>query len=101
NASEIQFIANGKVIAKGETNGEAFTLDLDSVENAKDLLYVRVEIKGEGGICLSQALVIDSGKAPQKFDEEAVKGTLLHRIYMIIKSSKLWTIVSELIKMIK
>ncbi|MCR5485229.1 MAG: hypothetical protein K6F09_06510, partial [Clostridiales bacterium] len=46
NASEIQFIANGKVIAKGETNGEAFTLDLDSVENAKDLLYVRVEIKG-------------------------------------------------------
>ena len=67
----IQWIANGKVIAKEAVdpqNGEAtYVLDLDAVEGAEDFLYIRCELFGEGGCTLSQALVIDDGSEPQTY----------------------------------
>lgn len=67
----IQWIANGKVIAKEAVdpqNGEmTYVLDLDAIEGAEDFLYIRCELFGEGGCTLSQALVIDDGSEPQTY----------------------------------
>lgn len=65
NADEIQWVANGRVIMKSDIGDSAVTLDLDSTDGAEDLLYVRAELKCEGGMCLSQAFRIDS--QPNKY----------------------------------
>ncbi len=98
NASEIQWIANGKVIYKTSiANGENVTLDLDQIEGAEDFLYVRAEIKGEGGMCLSQALVIDNGSEPLTFEEEA---SIIDKIVFWFKSTRLYVIFQELARAI-
>ena len=100
-AEQVQFIANGKVIAKTDVdvNGATVTLDLDTVENAADLLYVRVEALGEGGITLSQALVIDNGS--EKLDYEAITRDCAELFEYIYRSTKLCSIINELIALIK
>ena len=47
-ATQVQFIADGKVISKSavDANGATVTLDLDTIEGAEDFLYVRVEALG-------------------------------------------------------
>ena len=69
--ASLQWIANGKVIAKeaiDPQNGETtYVLDLDGIEGAEDFLYIRCELFGEGGCTLSQALVIDDGSAPETY----------------------------------
>lgn len=96
-ATEIRWIANGKIISKSAING-AVTLDLDSIEGAEDFQYVRAEIYGEGGLCISQALVIDDGSEPLEFVEET---SFIKNILWAIRGTKAWTIVSELIRLIK
>ncbi|MBQ4625847.1 MAG: hypothetical protein IJB45_01185 [Clostridia bacterium] len=96
-ATEIRWIANGKIISKSAING-AVTLDLDTIDNAEDYQYVRAEIYGEGGLCISQALVIDDGSEPLEFVEEK---SFVQNILWTIRGTKLWTIVSELIRLIK
>ncbi len=101
NAHTIQWIANGKVIAK-ETLDPAnptFTLDLDNIKDfdAKDYEYVRAELFGEGGICISQALIIDDGSEPLVFEPEKLgfvdeivrffKGTIIYSIFCEIISA--------------
>ena len=98
NADEIQWIANGKVIAKSSSDN-GYTLDLDKIDGAEDFLYLRVEIKGEGGMCLSQAFVIDRGTEPLEFDKNNTG--FFDRLYIFFKGSKLWTIVSEIYRAIK
>lgn len=100
NAATIQWIANGKIISKTEVaaDGSTVTLDLDKIEGAEDFLYVRAELFGEGGICLSQALVIDDGSAPKSFSEET---NCFERIWTAFKSTKLCAIISELARIIK
>ena len=99
NADTIQWIADGKIIAKGSIADGYDTLDLDSIEGAEDFTYVRAELFGKGGICLTQALVIDNGEdnlsysAPKGFD------ALIKNIIYFIKSSLIWTIVVELTRM--
>ena len=86
--TSLQWIANGKVIAKAAVdpqNGEtAYTLDLDEIEGAQDFLYVRCELFGDGGCTLTQALVIDDGSTPETYTVDtsarAQIGSILDRI---------------------
>ncbi len=67
----LQWIANGKIIAKNDVdpqNGETtYVLDLDEIEGAEDFLYIRCELFGDGGCTLTQALEIDDGTPPKEF----------------------------------
>ena len=94
-ATEIRWIANGNVISKSAING-AVTLDLDKIDGAEDYQYVRAEIYGEGGLCLSQALVIDDGSEPLEFEEEEM--SFIERLRIFFKGTKIWTIISEIKK---
>lgn len=99
NAQTIQWIADGKVIASGSIADGAYSLDLDTVEGAEDFTYIRAELFGEGGICLTQALVIDDGS--EKADYSAPKGinAIIKNIIYFIKSSLIWTIIVELTRL--
>lgn len=95
----VQWIANGNVIAKNTVDGTGtVTLDLDTIEGAEDFQYVRVELFGEGGLCLSQALVIDNGTEPLDFEEDV---NFLEKLVIAFRGTKLYTIFSELIRLIK
>ena len=91
NCKTIQWIANGKVIAKQSVdaqNGEAaYVLDLDSIAGAEDFLYIRCELFGDGGCTLSQALVIDNGTAPETYvADDSVRAQVkafLNRIFAL------------------
>lgn len=99
-AQYVQFIANGKVISKTNVNGNGtVTLDLDTINGAEDFLYVRAEIIGEGGVCVSQAMVIDNGSAPLTF--EAPKPSIIDSLINVFKGSKLYAIVIELSRLIE
>lgn len=99
-ASAVQFIANGKVINYTTVNGDGtVTLDLDTVDGAEDFLYVRAEIIGEGGMCISQAMVIDDGTEPLEFEAPAVSFAESFKIWF--RGTKLYTIAMELAALIK
>lgn len=95
-AATIQWIADGNVIAKSaiDPNVPINMLDLDKIEGAEDFQYVRVEIFGEGGLCLSQALVIDDGTPAQEFVEE--ERSFFENIWYKFKGTKICSIFSEL-----
>lgn len=101
NADEIQFIANGKVIAKQAIGAFPVILDLDRIDGAENFQYVRVELKGEGGMCLSQALVIDDGSEPLEFGEETGFVATIKNLFIQLKGTKLWTILQELVIAVK
>lgn len=101
NATSIQWIANGKVIAESEIGDDGFTLDLDTIEGAEDFLYVRAELYGEGGVCISQALTIDDGSEKLTYSEEKNLATLMEKILFALKSTRFWTIVVELYRIAK
>ncbi len=101
NASKVQWIANGKIIAESAIGSEAVTLDLDTIEGAEDFMYVRAEIFGEGGICLTQALIIDNGSEKLVYEEEKNLAALAEKILFRLESTLFWTIVVELYRLIK
>ena len=97
--NRIQWIADGKVIKDYDTadNKNAdfdFTLDLDTIENAENYTYVRVELFGEGGICVSQAFPIDDGTAPDKF--EAEEKSFVDELISFLKGTKIYAIIGEI-----
>ena len=99
NADTIQWIADGKVIAKESiTNGE-FTLDLDKIEGAEDFTYIRAELFGKGGICLTQALTVDDGSAPLNYKAPSGFAAIIRNIIYFIKSSLIWTIAVEITRL--
>lgn len=98
NADTLQWIANGKVIYKGELTDGTYTLDLDTIENAEDFLYVRAEIISEGGITVTQALTIDNGEEPLEFTEKT-KDFIANFIERFT-SSLLYVLIQELIRAI-
>ncbi len=99
NAHTVQFIANGQVIYKGEIGSNAVTLDLDAIKGAGDFQYVRAEVFGEGGLCLTQALIIDNGDEPQEYEKDKGLVPFAKRMIYILKSSRLWTIIVELYRL--
>ena len=101
NADSIQWIANGKVIAKSDVNNGIAAIDLDEIENADEFLYIRAEIYGKGGLCLTQALTIDNGSEKLTYEESKTPADILKDILFMLKSTRFWTIVVELYRMTK
>ena len=99
NADTIQWIADGKVIYSGSIADGTYTLDLDTVEGAESFTYIRAELFGKGGICLTQALVIDNGSQPKSYSAPKGFDAIIRNIIYFIKSSLIWTIVVELSRM--
>lgn len=98
NADSLQWIANGKVISKGAITDGEYTLDLDTIENAEDFLYVRAEIIGEGGMTVTQALTIDNGEEPLEFSEK--NKDFLEKFMEAFRNSLLYVLIQELIRAI-
>ena len=96
NAETLQWIANGKVIYKGDITSGEYTLDLDTIEGAEDFLYVRAEIIGEGGITVTQALTIDNGTEPLEFKE--AEKSIIEKFIETFTSSLLYVLIQELIR---
>ncbi len=97
NAKTIQWIADGKVIRKAAVDGSgADILDLDTIDGAEKFSYVRVELFGEGGMCISQAMVIDNGTAPKEFVPKEL--TFLEKLYNFYRGTKLCAIIGEIAK---
>ena len=99
-AKTLQWIANGKVIKTVDvTNGGSYTLNLDEIEDAEDFLYIRAELFGDGGLCCSQAFVIDNGADPIDVDEVTGFDAFLNKIVNFFKGSKIWTLITELTRL--
>lgn len=85
NCYNIQWVANGKVIASQDVAQSAdettYVLDLDTIDGAEDFLYIRCQLLGEGGCTLSQALVIDDGSEPLTYTpNESKSDKFIHRL---------------------
>lgn len=97
NCSSIQWIANGKVIAQETVtqseNDTTYVLDLDQIDGAQDFLYIRCELLGEGGMTISQALVIDNGKAPLTYQADNSAEAKRAQIWHKIKSLRLFVLI--------
>ena len=98
NCTELQWIANGEVIAhetmeQSETD-TTYVLDLDSIEGAQDFLYIRCELFGEGGAMISQALLIDDGTQPLEYvaDTSSPKAKL-ERFWNRIASLRIFVLI--------
>lgn len=100
-AHTVQFIADGKVIYKTTATYGDITLDLDAVEGAENFSYVRAEAFGKGGLCLTQALVIDDGTEPLRYEEGNDFASFVQKVVFMLKSTRLWTIIIELYRMTK
>ena len=98
NADTLQWIANGKVIYKGELTNGTYTLDLDTIEGAEDFLYVRAEIISKGGMTVTQALTIDNGEEPLEFSEKTKD--FIQSFIERFTSSLLYVIIQEIIRAI-
>ncbi|MBQ8782825.1 MAG: hypothetical protein IJZ57_03535 [Clostridia bacterium] len=98
----IQWIANGKVIAKQDVTSadQEIVLDLDKIDGSEDFLYVRAELFGEGGLCASQALVIDDGEVLE-YEKDTSPAALWDRFVYIITSTRLVVFAQEIVKAIK
>ena len=99
NAKTVQFIADGKVVYKSTIGSGAVTLDLDTIEGAEDFSYVRAEVFGDGGLCLTQALIIDDGSESLSYDKQVNLSTVAEKFVFMLKSTRFWTIIIELTRM--
>lgn len=63
NANVIEWIADGEIIKSDsyDANGESISVINLSDYSEKISCYVRAQLKGEGGICLTQAFICDDG----------------------------------------
>lgn len=100
NAHTVQFIANGKVIYKNAIGANDVTINLDDFEGVEDFQYVRAEVFGEGGMCLTQALVIEDGSEKQNFEEAKGLAAFLSNVIFRLKSLRCWVIIVELLRLI-
>ena len=100
NAETVQFIADGKIIYKGAIGSEPVTLDLDTIEGAENFKYVRAEVFGKGGLCLTQALIIDNGADTLTYEKSKDLISFVKDLIFMLKSSRFWTIIVELYRMI-
>ncbi len=99
-AQTVQWIANGKIIASSEINdNKPVSINLDEIQGAEDFQYVRAEVFGEGGICLTQALVIDDGSENLTYEEPTGIGAWFEEFFFELKSTRLWVLVVEIIRM--
>ncbi len=99
--SNIQWVANGKVIAEQDIEQSAqdstYTLDLDQIEGAEDFLYVRCQLIGKGGITLTQAFPIDNGTEPLTYQRDNSLKAQLGRVLHFLASLRIFAIIETLI----
>ena len=101
NANTVQWIANGKVISQSSIENGSAILDLDKIEGVENFLYVRAEIYGDGGLCLTQALPIDRGNEKLTYQQSNTIADILNDVLFMLKSTRLWTIIVEIYRLIK
>ena len=97
-ASTVQWIADGRIIASGDITDGSASVDLDKIEGAENFSYVRAEIYGEGGACLTQALVIENGDTVDYAEDTGINA-LISKIVFWLKSSLFWTIIIEITRL--
>lgn len=100
-ADTIQWIADGKVIKTADLTDGTSTLNLDEIEGAENFTYVRAELYGEGGMCLTQAFAIDDGDENLTYETGKDFMSFIDDILFALKSTRFWTIIVELYRMIK
>ena len=101
NADFVQWIANGKIVAKTEVNGTGTsTIDLSQIEGSEEFLYVRAEIFGEGGCAASQPFVIDDGEADLVYEKDESLAAKIEYIWYRIKSLRIFILFQELYRAI-
>ncbi len=99
-AKQVQWIADGKVIAKQAASGNGtFTLDLDTIEGAEDFTYIRAELLGDGGMCITQAFVIDDGSAPLEWTEDG-EMTFFEKIVAWFMDTRIYVLFQEIARAI-
>ncbi len=98
-AQTIQWIADGKVIKTADVTNGAASLNLDEIEGAEDFTYVRAELFGEGGMCLTQAFAIDDGAEKPSYEVTEDFMSFIDDIVFWLKSSIFWTIIVEIYRM--
>ncbi len=93
NYNKIQWIADGEVIAEGETIRLREHSD-------KISCYVRAQLTGEGGVCLTQAFILDDGTLGQNLpaDTATAYQKFLDKSVFRVKSVLGFVIVQELLK---
>ena len=101
NCTELQWIANGKVIAHQTVaqseNDTTYVLDLDRIEGAEDFMYIRCELFGEGGATISQALVIEDGSASKTFTADTSVQAKLKDFWHRIKSLRIFVLIQLIV----
>ncbi len=96
NYNEIQWIADGEVIAEGES------IALQDYSD-KISCYVRAQLIGDGGICLTQAFILDDGTLGKAlpFIEDTKYEKLLDKSTFRIRSMFHFVLAQEAYKSVK
>lgn len=105
NCNTLNWVANGKVIAGSAVDESAeeaqFTLDLDTIEGAENFLYVRAQIYGKGGCTVTQALMLDDGSEPLKYEPDTSSSAKVDHFFYRLFSTRFAVLVQFIIDRIK
>lgn len=96
NCNKIEWIADGEIIANGET--------INLREHSSEIsCYVRAQLIGYGGVCLTQAFILDDGTLGQNLpaDNETAYQKFLEQSVFRIKSVLGYVVAQELVKSVK
>ena len=100
-ATQVQWIADGNVILKEKVNGNGtLKLDLDTIDGAEDFTYIRAEVLGDGGMCITQALVIDDGSAPLEWNEPAEEKSFFEKFVAWFMDTRIYVLFQEIARAI-
>ncbi len=86
----IEWIAKGEIIATGEA------INLREHENEIGC-YVRAQLKGPGGICFTQAFIIDDGTPPEPEPEESFIEKWINDFIFAVKSTRIYVIIAKIV----
>ncbi|MBS7359982.1 MAG: hypothetical protein KIG53_05195 [Oscillospiraceae bacterium] len=101
NCNAIEWVADGEVIdsATRESDG-TITTTLSLTEHSKEIsCYVRFQLKGNGGLCLSQAFICDDGTIgsnPKEFTEPTDLARIFNFIISLFKNNKIAVLIDKL-----
>ena len=91
--TEIQWVADGEVIATGNT------VDLNEYEGQIGC-YVRAQLLGPGGICFTQAFILDDGGEPPVDPEVPLLTQLWEKIVFWLTSTRIYVLFEKLADML-
>ena len=103
NCNKLQWIANGKVIAAKAIEQSAedttYVLDLDdpAIKGVEDFLYIRCELIGEGGMMISQPLVLERGTEKLTYTPDTSVRAKVQHIWQRFLSLRIFAIIRAII----